>query len=171
MVDIKGIANLLKGFRQNYSSGHFYSSTPSYAWNKASISCRNALFILRKQWENYSKHDLVSCDIYDTTRCYICEWSTGITSTSARYWSNTFSDLIKSYVFIAFVKVLPTFIGRVITWNGVSYWLSPWLMKASGWYNYSTVRLLSIKLWSARAANPLDSHSLKKNYLERSKNV
>ena len=49
MVDIKGIANLLKGFRQNYSSGHFYSSTPSYAWSKASISCRNALFILRKQ--------------------------------------------------------------------------------------------------------------------------
>ena len=50
MVDIKGIANLLKGFRQNYSgSGHFDSSTPSYAWSKASISCRNALFILRKQ--------------------------------------------------------------------------------------------------------------------------
>ena len=49
MVDIKGIANLLKGFRQSYSSGHFYSSTPSYAWSKASISCRNALFILRKQ--------------------------------------------------------------------------------------------------------------------------
>lgn len=48
MVDIKEIANLLKGFRQNYSSGHL-ASTPSYAWSKASISCRNALFILRKQ--------------------------------------------------------------------------------------------------------------------------